>query len=109
MKNKVKGTVSVSKKVIIQIVSHIIKECEEISSIAIPKKKFSSVILKRNEGIYIARTKNGIFVEVYIILKFGADLKMVQNTVTDKIKKEVSQMGIKTDKVIVCIEGTVKK
>ena len=104
--NKLMGTVTVSDRAVMQIASDAAKSCSGVMGMSEKTRAGGAVRAvggKSTAGVYIRKTKSGVSLEVYIACGYGADTKMLSETVREKVKSSFDWTGITIKEVSVHI------
>lgn len=112
MENRTIGTVTVSKRALMQIVWYVTKHSKGVREVTDTTKKrsLSAMIFKKDEpeGVYITKTKKGILVDVCVVPENGVNSTSIKEKIAEKIKKAAYETGIRISDVNVRIGSPEK-
>lgn len=108
--NKIPGTITVSTKAVIQAAAHIAKNSAGVIRLTnrSANDKFSNAFhnMQKTKGIYLKKTKNGLAMEIAVVVKYGVNVNDICNTISESVQNELeNNMGVKLDAVRVYIES----
>ena len=103
------GTIDVSPRAVVTIVSHAVQQCYGVVGMA--SKRLVNGIAKLlvrdpHPGIDVRVESDGITIDVYVIIEYGVRIRVVAESVQNTIKFHVEQaIGLPVKAVNVYIQG----
>lgn len=109
------GTINIDKNVIAQIAHHSVIECYGVVGFGYKSKTSNIAELLKGEhatskGVKIDLNENELNLEVYIIVQYGTNIKVVSENIVEKIKYNVETMtNLKVNNIVVNVQGVRTK
>ena len=107
--NNAYGKISISDLAIAKVASHTAMESYGI--VEMVSRRFTdslSLLFKKDNegrGIKVTTSSNRIYVDVYVIMKYGISISAVAAAIIERVKYEVEHhTGISVGRVNVCVE-----
>ncbi len=104
------GKISISDLAIAKVASHVATECYGIVEMVSPRFTDSlSELLKRDvggRGVKVTTSDDRIYIDLYVIMKFGVNINAVAESLKEAIKYKVESFtGMIVDSVNVNVMG----
>lgn len=99
------GIVTISARAVARIAGKIAEDCKGVAALA-DRSRAAGVtrfISGGTKGVSIARVRDGIAVDIYIICEFGADVPAIRRRISEGITEKLGETGLKIKKVNVHI------
>ena len=104
------GQITITNEAIAMVTSHIAKECYGVIDLVAKRitDSVSELIKKkpRAKGVKVKTRANHISINLYVIIKYGVNIKAVSESLRKSIKYEIEQFtGMIVDDVNVHVKG----
>lgn len=104
------GIVTISARALAQLAGKIAADCEGVALLTDRSKRdeISRFLNGGAKGVYITKVKGGVVVNIYIICRYGANVPLIQEKISNGIAEKLGETGVKIKGINVRIAGVRK-
>ena len=102
------GCISISHKVIADLVGHAVSDCYGVAGMSYRNKTQGLVMLLNkksyNRGVKVTAHKDGLIIDLHIVVTMGVNIKAISQSVVDRVSytvQDITGMNIKEVNVFI--------
>ena len=100
------GNIFISDEAIATVIEHTVRECYGVVALADRKHNQTKSLYKQTKGVKILTLDNKIYIDLFVVLKFGVSINAVGESIKKTVRYKVEEFtGMIVDSININVVG----